>query len=289
MTPAAARGRSPARRANALTVDVEEWFHICGVGGPLAPDRWDQLPSRVVLTTRLLLDDLAAAGVRATFFVLGWVAVRHPALVGEILDGGHEIASHGHSHTRIYELTPDAFSVELQASRAAVESAGAPAPLAFRAPEWSITARCPWALERLAREGYRIDASMAPLRMVGDVDGPRGPHVLDTAAGRLLELPPLVADRFGQVMPLGWGWGLRMSSSRRVLRTIDQTNARGGPAILTVHPWEIDPDPPVAALPLRLRFAHYFRLGGFRTRLREILRGADLGAVGDLQAVRDFR
>lgn len=289
MTEAAAPRPSGAARANALTVDVEEWFHICGVGGPLAPDRWDRLPSRVVLTTRLLLDDLAAAGVRATFFVLGWVATRHPDLVRDIRDAGHEIGSHGFSHTRVYELSAQAFVEELRTSRDAVVAAGAPAPTSFRAPEWSINARCPWAPEYLVREGYPVDASMAPLRLVGDVEGPRAPHVRQTAAGPLLELPPLVADRFGQVMPLGWGWGLRMSSSRRVLRTIEQTNRRGVPAILTVHPWEIDPEPPVVTLPPRLRFAHYFRLGGFRARVQAIVRGGDFGAVGDLHDVRAFR
>jgi peptidoglycan-N-acetylglucosamine deacetylase len=288
MTVEAGRDAGPPP-ANALTVDVEEWFHICGVGGALAPERWEALPSRVVLTTRLLLDDLAAAGVRATFFVLGWVAVRHPDLVREIRDAGHDIGSHGFSHTRVYELPPDGFSADLEASRRAIVEAGAPPPEAFRAPEWSITSRCPWALERLVGAGFRIDASMAPLRLVGDVEGPRGPHVRQTRAGPLLELPPLVADRFGQVMPLGWGWGLRMSSSRRVLETIDRTNSLGIPSILTIHPWEIDPDPPVVALPLRLRFAHYFRLGGFRGRLREVLRGGDFGAVSDLAAVRAFR
>jgi polysaccharide deacetylase family protein (PEP-CTERM system associated) len=284
-----ARAGASARHANAITVDVEEWFHICGVGGALAPARWDSLPSRVGPTTRLLLEDLDRAGVRATFFVLGWVAERHPDLVAEIRRAGHEIGSHGFSHTRVYELTPASFADELRRSRRAVDALGALPPVAFRAPEWSISSRTPWALETLAREGFRVDASMAPLRVVGDVNGPREPHVHHTAGGDVLELPPLVADRFGQAMPLGWGWGLRMSSSRRVLRTIDRSNGRGLPAILTVHPWELDPDPPRVALPAGLRFAHYFRLGGFRARLMEILRGADLGPVAALPAVQAFR
>ena len=100
-------------RANAVTVDVEEWFHVCAAGPHLAPDRWPTLPSRVVLTTRLLLEDLDRAGARATFFVLGWVAERHPHLVSEIQSAGHDIGSHGHMHARVYELGPDAFADDL--------------------------------------------------------------------------------------------------------------------------------------------------------------------------------
>ena len=277
----AAGGRT---RANAFTVDVEEWFHVCGVDGALAPDRWDGLPSRVVATTRWLLDELARADVRATFFVLGWVAERHPQLVGEIVRAGHEVGSHGHVHARAYDLGPQAFAGDLRRSVAALTAAGAPPVRSFRAPEWSINDRSLWALDCLAREGFTTDASMAPLRIVGRPDYPRTPHVRETAGGRLLEIPPLVADRFGQTMPMGWGWGLRMSSPDRVLRTIHRTNTAGAPAVLMVHPWEIDADPPRAPMPPRQRFAHYFRLDGFGERLKVVLRGAEFGAIGDLAA-----
>jgi polysaccharide deacetylase family protein (PEP-CTERM system associated) len=278
--PAAGVGRT---RANALTVDVEEWFHICGAGA-VAPARWDGLASRVVDTTRRLLAELDAAAVRGTFFVLGWVADRHPGLVGEIRSAGHEIGSHGHVHARAYELGPDAFLDDVRTSVAALRRAGATEVSAFRAPEWSITDASLWALELLVREGFSIDGSMAPVKLVGSVDYPRRPNVRLTPSGSILEIPPLVADRFGQAMPIGWGWGLRMSSPRRVLRTIERVNRAGDPAVLSIHPWEIDPDPPRVPLPMRLRFAHYFRLDGFQERLATVLRGADFGALGDLAA-----
>ena len=113
--------RRQPRRVNAVTVDVEEWFHICGPVEGLAFDRWPALPSRVVLTTRLLLDDLDRAGTRATFFVLGWVAERHPELVAEILAAGHDVGSHGHLHTRVYELAPETFRAELRRSVAVAD------------------------------------------------------------------------------------------------------------------------------------------------------------------------
>lgn len=263
---------------NALTVDVEEWFHICGVPA-LQPETWLRLPSRVERTTRLLLDDLDAAGVTGTFFVVGWVAQRYPELVAAIVTAGHEVGSHSFWHRRVYEIDRATFAADVTESVGALHAAGASAITAFRAPEWSITRRSEWALEVLVQQGFTADASMAPVRIVGNVLSPRGPHMRDTPAGPIVEMPPLVADRFGQVMPMGWGWGLRMSAPSRVLKEIERANRAGRPAVLTIHPWEIDPDPPRVALPPGLRFAHYFRLNGFRGRLRAILRGASFGPL----------
>lgn len=266
---------------NAFTVDVEEWFHVCGVEA-LSAEHWDRLPSRVQLTTRRLLDVLDDAGVHATFFVVGWLAERYPGVVEEIRAAGHEIGSHGHYHRRVYELTPEEFRADLLRSRAALRSAGAGPITMFRAPEWSITDRSLWALDVLAQEAFRVDASMAPLRIVGSTAHPRGPHLRQTATTAIVEAPPLVGDRFGHTMPMGWGWGLRMSSPARVMRTIDDANRGGRPAVLMVHPWEIDPDPPRMRLPLRQHFAHYFRLGGFAGRLATILRGAAFGPLSGI-------
>ncbi len=250
---------------NCLTVDVEEWFHVCGADG-LGIDRWDALPSRVVDTTRDLLDLLDGCGVRGTFFVLGWVAERYPALVGEIVGAGHEVGSHGHLHQRVYELTPARLRPGSRDVPGLLAAAGAPGVRGYRAPEWSINNRSLWALETLARAGFTFDSSMAPMRIVGDPDFPKQPHVRSTSGGDVIEFPPLVDRRFGQNMPMV-GWGLRMSAPARVLRVIEDRNARGIPVALAVHPWEIDPVPPRATLPRAKRFAHYFRLDGFRARL----------------------
>jgi polysaccharide deacetylase family protein (PEP-CTERM system associated) len=263
---------------NIFTVDLEDWFHVCGVSA-LSRDRWSALPSRVGDTTRWLLDTLDAAGVRATFFVLGWIAEQHPQLVADVRSAGHDIGSHGHDHLRAYELTEDAFAADLVKSVTALRGVGVPHVTAFRAPEWSINERSLWALESLAGEGFTADASMAPVRIVGSLSFPRHPHLRQTASGPIMEVPPLVADRFGQVMPLGWGWGLRMSSPRGVLRRIEEVNRTGSPAVLAVHPWEFDVDPPRVRLPASLHFAHYFRLDGFRNRLRSILGSASFGPV----------
>jgi peptidoglycan-N-acetylglucosamine deacetylase len=267
---------------NCLTVDVEEWFHVCGVAGALASGSWDRLPSRVVTTTRDLLDLFDACGVRATFFVLGWVAARYPDLVTEIVQAGHEVGSHGHLHRRVYELTTETFVEDLHACRLALTAAGAPAVRGYRAPEWSINRRSLWALDALARAGFVFDSSMAPMRIVGDPTYPQHPHVRQTAHGDLIEFPPLVDRRFGQNMPLGVGWGLRMTAPSRILQVIEDRNRRGIPVTLAVHPWEIDADPPRVSLPAPKRFAHYFRLHGFRARLEAVLRNTALAPMGDV-------
>jgi polysaccharide deacetylase family protein (PEP-CTERM system associated) len=274
----------PNAPRNVFTVDLEEWFHICGVSGLLAPEHWDRLPSRIEPTTHRVLDLLDTANIRATFFVVGWIADRYPRLIERVRAAGHEIGSHGYIHERAFDLGPERFREDLRASVKALGGIGVEAVRAFRAPEWSINERSLWALDVLAAEGFSIDASMAPLRMVGDCRYPRYPHLRVAAQGPILEVPPLVADRFGQVMPMGWGWGLRMSSPRRVMNIVDAENRKGRPAVFTLHPWEIDPDPPRVRLPAGKYFAHYFQLGGFVTRLREILSATNFGPIGHVSA-----
>jgi len=267
---------------NAFTVDVEDWFHICGVDDRLPVSAWSRLESRVVPTTRGLLEDLARAGHRGTFMVVGWVAEHFPGLVREIREAGHEIGLHGYWHRRVYELTPDAFREDLRQNIAALRSAGAGPIRAFRAPEWSLNQRAAWALPILVEEGLRIDASRAPVARVGSPSYPRRPYPLATTAGALLEVPPLVGHLAGHAVPLGWGWGLRKAEPATVIDAIAANNRQGDPAVLTVHPWEIDPAPPHVRLPAPLAFSHYYRLSGFRARLREVLAGVEFGPLCEL-------
>jgi len=265
---------------NCLTVDVEEWFHVCGAGA-IAPDGWDRMPPRVVQNTEDLLALFERRGVRATFFVLGWVATRYPRLIERIAAAGHEVGSHGHLHRRVYDLTPDEFAHDLDAAARSLAEAGATTVIGYRAPEWSINDRSLWALDVLARKQFRFDSSMAPLRIIGNPAYPQVPHRRSTSAGDLTECPPFVGRRFGQNMPLGGGWGLRMTPPIDVLRAIERRNRDGQPAVIWVHPWEIDPEPPRARLPWPQRFAHYFRLDGFKQRLDALLEGGAFGPMGE--------
>jgi peptidoglycan-N-acetylglucosamine deacetylase len=269
---------------NAFTVDVEDWFHICGVPTLAEPSQWDALPSRVVDTTDRVLALLDRCGMSATFFVLGWVAERYPDLVVRIHRAGHEVGCHGHLHRRAYELGVDAFVADLESACAAIAAAGAPPVRSFRAPEWSINDKTPWALAYLVERGFVVDSSRAPLSIVGNPAYRQEPHTLHTVAGSIVEVPPLVTRRFGQLMPFGGGWGFRMSSPRRILDEIERRNAAGSPATLWLHPWELDPDPPRVRLPAGKRFAHYFRLDGLAGRLEEVLRGASFGTIGEMLA-----
>jgi peptidoglycan-N-acetylglucosamine deacetylase len=256
---------------NAFSVDVEEWFHVCGVEHH---QDWTALQSRVMDDTRRLLDLLDRRQVRGTFFVLGWVAERDPQLVTEIAAAGHAVGSHSHMHRRVYELDETTFADDLERSRRALAEAGAGMVTAYRAPEWSINARAPWALGVLASHGFTIDSSMAPLRVVGDPAYPQAPHARVTPHGVVQEFPPFVTRLFGQHVPQGGGWGLRLSRPSTVLRRVERLNRAGTPAVFWVHPWEFDPDPPRMRLPWSLRFAHYAGLGGFARRLDEVLAGA---------------
>lgn len=267
---------------NAFTVDVEEWFHICGLDGDLGFANWPNLPSRVIETTDVVLDLLDRRSVCATFFVLGWVADRWPTLVARIKSAGHEIASHGHRHDRAYELTAQQFEADLDRSLTALAEAGAPAISGYRAPEWSINDGSLWALDVLARRGLRFDSSMTPLKLIGNPSYPQVLHRRATASGAILEFPPLVARWVGQNVPIGGGWALRMSTPLTVLKEIERKNRAGEPAMLFIHPWELDPAPPRIKLPIAHQFAHYFRLSGFAHRLNEILGHARFGSIGQV-------
>ena len=274
---------------NCLTVDVEEWFHICDVGGTLSREHWDTLPSRVTHNTRQLLDLLNRHQVRATFFVLGWVAERHPRLIEQIASAGHEIASHGQFHTPVYDLTPQAFADDLDRSVSALNAAGVESVRGFRAPQWSINDRSLWALDVLSQKSFHFDSSLAPLRIIGNPAYPCEPHTRTTPHGKLLEFPPMVERRLGQNFPLGGGWGLRMTAPARVLASMEARNRLGIPVALYVHPWEIDPDPPRIRLPWAKRFVHYFRLEGFASRLEVVLRGSQFAPMGEVLGLHPAR
>jgi polysaccharide deacetylase family protein (PEP-CTERM system associated) len=270
---------------HALTVDVEDWFHICGAAAPLDRHNWDSLPSRVERTTDDLLHLFDRASVTATFFVLGWVAERHPDLIVRIRQAGHEIGTHGWGHDRVYSLTADEFAADVDRSITAIDATGAPRPVMYRAPEWSINDRSLWALDVLAAGGFTIDSSMAPLQIVGSLAYRQDVHARATKSGRLTECPPAVRRRLAWNVPFGGGWGLRMMRPRAVLRELDARRRRGAPAVFWIHPWEIDPEPPRARLSAGQKFAHYFALAGFRDRLSQILLAGGSDIFGPLSAV----
>ena len=182
-----------------LTVDLEDWFHVCGAEEDLPAHRWDELPSQLPRTTRRILDLLDAHRARATFFVLGYVAERYPDLVAEVAERGHEIGSHGFAHRRVYDLQPAQFAADLRASVRAIRNACGVSPTTFRAPEWSIRPSCDWAFEILARHGFEFDSSVVPLTWLGSRSFPPCSRC---AAGRVP-----ASTRRGWRGSVGRSWG----------------------------------------------------------------------------------
>ena len=270
---------------NALSVDVEEWFQVGAFERTIDRADWDALESRVADNSARVLDLFAAAGVKATFFTLGWVAARHPRLIRRIVDEGHEVASHGWDHARVFTMDAAAFRADLARARAALEDAGGVAVTGYRAPSFSIDARTPWAHRVLADEGYAYSSSVAPLRHdhYGWRDSPRfawKPH----ADAALVEVPVTVAEIAGRRVATGGGF-FRLLPAALTDLAIRQSNAASQPGIFYFHPWEVDPGQPrVTAAPLRSRVRHYSRLDAMAGKLDGLIRRHRWGRVDDVVA-----
>jgi polysaccharide deacetylase family protein (PEP-CTERM system associated) len=259
---------------NAMTIDVEEYFHVSVFDGVVPRSRWDTLPSRVCASTDRVLAILDDANVTATFFVLGWVAERYPSLVRRIADLGHEIGSHGYAHRLIYDQTPANFRADVRRAKRVLEDvAGAPVR-GYRAPSYSITPRSLWALDILIEEGYRYDTSVFPIRhdRYGISVSARRPYRVTRPAGTLVEIPATAARIAGMNVPVGGGGYFRIlpyAWTRWGLQRINVGERR--PAVFYIHPWELDPEQPRLTAGAISRFRHYRNLHQTEARLRRLL------------------
>lgn len=264
-----------------LSFDVEEYFHALNLR-PVAPAAsWDGLERRTAASTREILDQLDEHGVKATFFVLGWVAQRDPGLVREIAARGHEVGSHGMSHQMAGELGRAAFLDEARTSKQILEQAIGAAVGGFRASTFSVMPATRWALEALAEAGYRYDSSVFPVRhdRYGWPAFPRTAVTIATPAGPIIEVPMLTLRRFGMNLPAAGGGYLRLLPAGLITRALDDMAAAGRPGVLYLHPWEFD-----AGQPRLLRgglgaFRHYFGLSRTRAKLDRLLRRYRFGPV----------
>lgn len=243
----------PGPPARLATVDVEDWFHANYPGHP-DPDPAG-LPRRVETAVARTLDLLAAAGARATFFVLGCVAREHPQLVPRIAAAGHEIACHGLTHTLVYEQTPAAFRAAARDARSLLSDQAGADVLGFRAPSWSITARSLWAFDVLAEVGFRYDSSVFPAAnyLYGVAGAPRTPYRVDTPAGPVIEVPPPALALGGFRVGAGGGFYLRALPLLVHLQLLAAYARRGAPFVLFIHPRELDPEGWSLRLPLSLK------------------------------------
>lgn len=263
-----------APQINGLSVDVEDWFQVGAFERVIARDAWDGLDFRVEANVEAILALFDAAGVKGTFFTLGWVAARCPALIRRIADHGHEIASHGWDHARVFTLDPARFADDLARTRAVLEGASGQPVTGYRAPSFSIDARTPWAHAVLAEAGYRYSSSVAPIRHdhYGWRAAPRFAFRPVAGAG-LIEVPVTTVEWAGRRMAAGGGGFFRLMPYWLSAAAIRRVNTRDGrPALTYFHPWEIDPGQPrVAAAPLRSRLRHYSRIDAMAGKLRRLL------------------
>jgi polysaccharide deacetylase family protein (PEP-CTERM system associated) len=275
---------------NAFTVDVEDYFQVSAFENFVSRATWDDLPSRVVANTRRLLALLDGHDVRGTFFVLGWVARKYPALVREIQTAGHEIGSHSYWHRLIYTQTRNEFRTDLRLSKHVLEDITGQPVTAFRAPSFSITRRSLWALEVLVEEGFKTDSSVFPTHhdRYGIPGASPEIHLLHTPAGALLEFPPSVARWNRLALPAGGGGYFRLYPYRLTSGLLGHINRREQrPFMFYVHPWEVDPEQPRLGVGSGWsRFRHYVNLASTERKLTRLLRDFPCGAMADVLGQR---
>lgn len=271
------------RILNALTIDVEDYYHVSGFEGCVRRSEWDTYPSRVVASTWRILNMLRQAEVRATFFVLGWVTDRHPDLVRDIQAAGHEIGCHGYWHQLIYQQTPVEFRADLCRARDALQDITGNPVVCYRAPSFSVTQSSLWALDVLIEEGFTLDSSIYPTHhdRYGIAGAPVGPHRITRSVGTIAEFPAPVWKCLGYPLPVGGGGYLRLYPyflTRHGLRAI---NAEGRSASVYLHPWELDPEQPRLSPGLGRAFRHYVNLHRTEDRLQRLLREFSFGTISE--------
>lgn len=274
---------------NGLSVDVEDWFQVGAFESVIDRAEWDGLADRVERNVNAILDLFDEAGARATFFTLGWVAERHGALLRTIAARGHEIASHGWDHQRVFRMDRAQFAQDIARARAAIEHAAGVRVTGYRAPSFSIDRRTPWAFMELAEQGYAYSSSVAPVQHdhYGWPEAPRFAfRPLPWAS--LVEIPVTTALLGGRRLAAGGGGFFRVlpyAFSRWAIRQVNRREGR--PAVFYFHPWEIDPGQPrVAGAPLKSRLRHYTNLDKMAPKLRQLVHEFAWGRM-DLLAHRE--
>lgn len=255
----------------AMSVDVEDYFQVWAFSSVIDRTSWDGYALRFDAVTRRILDLFDGAGAKATFFTLGWAAERAPGLLREIVARGHELASHGYDHTKVFDQTPAAFRADVVKTKNILEDVAGVEVRGFRAAGFSIDARTPWAHEILAETGHLYSSSSHPIAHdhYGDPDAPRAPH----AAGGVIEAPVATATILGRRLSCAGGGWFRASPyflSEALIRRASRTI--GGPTIFYFHPWEIDVDQPrVENAPAKSKLRHYLNLDRMEGKLARLL------------------
>jgi len=270
---------------NALTVDVEDYYHATSFAPYLSDKEWSYLPSRIEGNVMRILEILDAYGVKATFFVLGWIAKRHPSLIRAIHSAGHEIACHGYSHRLVYRTTPEEFRLDLKQAKSIIEDSIGSNINGFRATSYSFVKTTLWALDILIEEGFLYDSSIFPIHhdRYGIPYWHRFPHIISRSAGYIFELPPSTLRVFKNNIPIAGGAYLRfipLSIITWGIKRINKTESK--PAVIYLHPWEIDGRQPRFKVRRLTGLRHYTGLDGVEDKLIKILQKFEFGSISDV-------
>lgn len=269
-----------------MTVDVEDYFQVQAFAAYVDRAAWDTIPCRVEANMDHILQAFERAGVRGTFFTLGWIADRHPGVVRQIVAAGHELASHGYGHARVDGQTPSEFREDIRRAKGVLESIGGVAVAGYRAPTFSIGPRNPWAFDVLDEEGHRYSSSIYPVKhdLYGAPDAPRFPY--RPASGALMEIPMTTVRLGGRNMPCAGGGYFRLmpyALFRTLLRRFNQVER--APGVFYFHPWEIDPaQPRIRAASRMSRFRHYVNIHAMPDRLERLLKDFNWGRMDEVFA-----
>jgi polysaccharide deacetylase family protein (PEP-CTERM system associated) len=267
---------------NALSVDVEDYFHVSAFAKNIRYQDWETFPRRVDDNTRRLLDIFEAFRVKATFFVLGWVAERESKLIKEIAARGHEVACHGYSHQLVYHQSKETFQEETLRAKSILEELVQQPVLGYRAASYSITETSKWALDVLVEAGFVYDSSIFPIRhdRYGIPDAIKHPHHLTTPdGGSIVEFPLSTAKLFGYNLPIAGGGYFRLYPYAVTRIGLAQVNRARQPFIFYLHPWEIDPTQPKIKTNLLSHFRHYNSLAKCEPRLNRLLQDFEFSTV----------
>jgi polysaccharide deacetylase family protein (PEP-CTERM system associated) len=271
---------------NALTFDIEEYFHAEAFAGVVRPEEWPTLESRVVRASERILGVLAETGSRATFFVLGWVAARHPELVRSIAAAGHEVACHGYGHQMITRLSRAQFAADLERAKATLEDAAGVAVIGYRAPTFSVVRETLWSLEVLAEAGFRYDSSIFPIvhDRYGIPDAPRFPHRRPAGDGvSIAEFPLSTVGGSKWRFPVAGGGYFRLLPYAVTAWALRHLNRKEGqPAIVYLHPWEIDADQPRLPVDRLTQLRHSVNTHTTESKLRRLVRDFEFAPVRDV-------
>jgi polysaccharide deacetylase family protein (PEP-CTERM system associated) len=269
---------------NLLTVDLEDWFSVETFNRVFAPDSWTRLESVVEPTTEKILNLFADYNVKATFFVLGWVAKRHPALVAAIAEAGHEIACHSFYHRMVSSLTPEEFREDTKLAFDAIVTACGRVPAGYRSPTWGIRQDMTWAFEILAELGFHYDSSIFPIHhdLYGDPNAPREAFEIRLNSGKkLVEVPASTLNFMSHRIPLGGGGWLRQFPYWFTKRGIKSLNRDGVPVMVYFHPWELEPGIPRVKLSFKNRIRQYGNLNTMEIKVKKLLDDFDFMTVGE--------